>query len=512
MKLKEFINQIDGKLLTGSEETEFGNICRDSRIIKKGETYIALKGENFDANDFAAEAIKNGAKLCIISEEKNDVTEEAKKEGVTLVLVKDTLEALQEIAKYKRSLYNIPVVAVTGSVGKTSTKDIIASCLSAKYNVLKTQGNMNNFLGVPLTILNLKDEDLMVVEMGMNHFGELSKLTNIVKPTISVITNIGTAHIGNLGSRENILKAKLEILEGMQEKVLVINNDNDLLHEYYLKNKDNKEIKIFTYGIENQSDIMAKDIVLNEDNSEFICEVSEEFIKEKQQDYFASNNGTNDFNNSANNGSSTNNKIKSSCNEIENINNQENIFKIEVPVGGIHFVYNAICSVLVGKLLNLSDAEIVRGIKSFKPTKNRMDITKLKNGVTIINDSYNASLDSMAMLLKYLQSYNAKRKIAVLGDMLELGEYSEELHRKVGAEVQKNNIDILITQGENSKFIADEAIKNGMQKEKVFSFNTRDEIFNFIKENWKEGDCILFKASNGMKFFEIADKLIKENR
>ncbi len=506
MKLKEFIDKIDGKLLAGSEETEFSYICRDSRIVKEGDTYIAIKGEVYDANDFAAEAIKNGAKLCIISEEKNGVTEEAKKDGATLVLVKDTLEALQEIAKYKRSLYNIPVVAVTGSVGKTSTKDIIASCLSAKYDVLKTQGNMNNFLGVPLTILNLKDEDLMVVEMGMNHFGELSKLTNIVKPTISVITNIGTAHIGNLGSRENILKAKLEILEGMQEKVLVINNDNDLLHEYYLKNKDNKEIKIFTYGIENQSDIMAKDIVLNENNSEFTCEVSEEFIKEK---CFVRNKGTNNFNNSANNGSSTNDKIKSGCNEVKNL---EKAFNVEVPVGGIHFVYNAICSVLVGKLLNLSDAEIISGIKSFKPTKNRMDITKLKNGVTIINDSYNASLDSMAMLLKYLQSYNAKRKIAVLGDMLELGEYSEELHRKVGAEVQKNNIDILITQGENSKFIADEAIKNGMQKEKVFSFNTRDEIFNFIKENWKDGDCILFKASNGMKFFEIADKLIKGNK
>lgn len=510
MKLKEFINQIDGKLLAGSEETEFGNVCTDSRKVQSGDTYIAIKGEVYDANDFATDAIKNGANLCIISEEKNDVVQEANKKGATLVLVKDTLEALQQIAKYKRELCKISTVAVTGSVGKTSTKDIIASCLSAKYNVLKTQGNMNNFIGVPLTILSLKDEDAMVVEMGMNHFGELSRLTNIAEPTISVITNIGTAHIGNLGSRENILKAKLEILEGMQEKVLVINNDNDLLHDYYLKNQNNENIKIFTYGINNKSDIMAKDITLNEDCSKFTCEISTEFLKEKCQNYYVSDKENSDFSNSKSK-EEKNNNIENGSNEIRNTNELESEFKIEVPVGGIHFVYNALCSILVGKLLNLSNTEVTDGIKSFKPTKNRMDITKLKNGVTIINDSYNASVDSMNMLLKYLKDYNAKRKIAVLGDMLELGRFSEELHRKVGAEVQKDKTDFLIVQGENSKFIADEAIKNGMKKENVFSFNTRDEIYNFIKENWKEGDCILFKASNGMKFFEIADRLIKES-
>ena len=205
--------------------------------------------------------------------------------------------------------------------------------------------------------------------MGMNHFGEISKLTKIAKPTISVITNIGTSHIGNLGSRENILKAKLEILEGMDKKVLVINNDNDLLHKYYLENLENADIEIHTYGIENESEVTAENIVLNENESEFVCNIKGEK------------------------------------------------FNVKVPVGGIHFVYNALCAATVGTLLGLSKEQIENGIKTFELTKKRMDITELKNGVTIINDSYNASFESMQASLKYLSGLNAKRKIAVLGDM-----------------------------------------------------------------------------------------------
>jgi UDP-N-acetylmuramoyl-tripeptide--D-alanyl-D-alanine ligase len=376
-----------------------------------------------------------------------------------VIFVKDTLKAISDIATYKRNLYknDFQLIGITGSVGKTSTKDIIANVVSQKYKTLKTQGNNNNNIGLPFTIFNLKDHQTAVIEMGMNHFGEIRELTKIAKPTISVITNIGTSHIGNLGSRENILKAKLEILEGMEKKILVINNDNDLLHDLYLKNKD---IEIHTYGIENESETMAEDIVLKDDYSEFTC------------------------------------KIKG-----------EN-FKIKVPVGGIHFVYNALCAVTVGNILGLNIEQIKRGIETFELTKKRMDTIELENGVKIINDSYNASFESMQASLKYLSGLN-NRKIAVLGDMFELGDFSEDLHKKVGNEVKENNIDILICSGEKSKYIAQSAEESGMKKENIYYFKNKEEIIEFIKNNWKAGDVYLFKASNGMKFFELVEKLEK---
>lgn len=222
MKIKDILKITNGELLCGDENIDVDSFVRDTRQIKAGEVFVAIKGDSFNGNQFYKEAIEKGAKACILSEEPEE------KLGNT-ILVEDTVLAIQKLATYKRSLYDIPVVAVTGSVGKTSTKDMIASVMSKKYKVLKTPGNMNNYIGLPFTILSLKDEEAMVIEMGMNHFGEISLLTKIAQPTLAVITNIGTAHIGNLGSRENILKAKLEILEGLKGNTVVINNDSDLL-------------------------------------------------------------------------------------------------------------------------------------------------------------------------------------------------------------------------------------------------------------------------------------------
>ena len=462
MKVKEIIKATGGKLVIGNLETECGDFCKDTRIIKNGETYIGIKGEKFDGNTLWKEALEKGASIVILQgvSFENEDFEQYKDKNI--ILVKNTIDAIADIATYKRNLYgdDFHVVGVTGSVGKTSTKDIIANVVSQKYKTLKTQGNNNNDIGLPFTMFNLKDHEAAVIEMGMNHFNEISKLTKIAKPTISVITNIGTSHIGNLGSRENILKAKLEILEGMNKKVLVINNDNDLLHDLSLKNK---EIEIHTYGIDNKSDVMAEDIVLNENDSEFTCNLKGEK------------------------------------------------FRVKVPVGGIHFVYNALCAATVGNLLGLNAKEIIRGIETFELTKKRMDITELKNGVTIINDSYNASFESMQASLKYLGALKNSRKVAVLGDMFELGEFSKELHEKVGKEVAKNNIDILICSGENAKYIVDTALKNGMNKENVFYFEVKEKIKEFVKQNWKSGDVILFKASNGMKFFEIVENLLSDN-
>ena len=460
--IKDILKVTNGNLIIGDENEKCKNFSNDTRKINEGDTYLGLKGENFDGNTLWKEALEKGAKTIIIQGidfSKEDLTK-FEKENKNIIEVKDTKIALQKIAEYKRSLYgeDFILVGVTGSVGKTSTKDMIASVFSQKYKTLKTEGNFNNEIGLPLTLLKLEDHQAAVIEMGMNHFGEIRLLTNIAKPTISVITNIGTSHIGNLGSRQNILKAKLEILEGMKNPRIVINNDNDMLNSW---NENNKEdIEIHTYGIENDSEVMAKDIVLNENSSDFECIIGKES------------------------------------------------FKIHVPVGGVHFVYNAICAIAVAKVYNISNEEIKKGIESFTLTKKRMDITDLKNNIKIINDAYNASLESMQASLKNLSSYKNRRKIAVLGDMFELGEYSEKMHRKVGDEFVKQNIDVLVCLGENSKFICEEAENLKGSLDNIKHFKNREDLIEFLKQFVKAGDVVLFKASNGMKFFDIANEMI----
>lgn len=476
MKVKDIVKITNGKILCGDEKIPCNHFVRDSREVKEGDVYVALKGEKFDGNDFCLDAIYNGAKVCIVSKDiTTEENDEIKKSNVTIIQVPDTLKALQEIATYKRIQYNIPVVAVTGSVGKTSTKDLIASVVSQKYNTLKTKGNYNNEIGLPLTILGLTDEEAMVVEMGMNHFGEIRKLTNIAKPTVAVITNIGTAHIGNLGSRENILKAKLEILEGLQGNTVVINNDNDLLYKWANENKD--KYNIITYGIKNKSKYMATDIKSFEDKSEFkvVCEKNESISDSKQN---VNMDSKQDINRAKEEG--INNKI------------------VTVPVGGEHFILNSLCAIAVGEYLNVPTEKIINGIANLELTKKRMEILTSKAGATVINDTYNANYDSMKAAIIYLKEIKNKRKIAVLGDMLELGDYSKELHEKVGEEVDES-IDILITIGKEAKYIAEKS-----KAKQIIECKDNDEAIEKLKEIQTKNDAILLKASNGMKFFEIA--------
>ena len=438
MKIEEILKVTRGKLICGNNDIEVNEFEIDSRKVKKEDVFVAIKGDNTDGNLYYKDAIKKGA-ICILSKVPDE------KIG-TIIVVEDTIKALQDIAEYKRSKYNIPVVAITGSVGKTSTKDIVASVMSQKFNVLKTQGNYNNGIGLPLTILRLKDEDAMVVEMGMNHFGEISMLSKIAKPTLAIITNVGTAHIGNLGSRENILKAKLEILDGLQGSTVIINNDNDLLNKWA---KENKKYNVITYGIENkQSNYVAENIKSYENKSTF---------------------------------------------EIKNE-------KITVPVGGEHFVLNSLCAIAVGNQFEISMDNIKQGISKLELTKKRMEINNTKLGAVIINDSYNANYDSMKAAIQYLKSIQNRRKIAVLGDMKELGDYSEELHKKVGELIE--NIDILITVGDLAKLIDENAII--LNK---FHCNSNQEAISRIKDIIQENDAILLKASNSMNFSEIADNL-----
>ena len=464
--VKDVVNICNGKLLCGNENETLGNFVRDTREIKEGDTYIAFKGEKHDGNLMYDNALKNGAKVCILQESsvENIIKKEEIKEkynSASIIIVENTVKALQQIASYKRSLYDIPVIGITGSVGKTSTKDIIASVIAKKYNVLKTQGNYNNQIGMPFTVLGLKDHNAAVIEMGMNQKGEISNLTKIAKPTVAVITNVGTAHIGNLGSRENILKAKLEILEGLQENgTLVINNDNDMLHNWYEANKDNN-FKIVTFGMENESDIMPYDISLREDGSTYKIDIDGK------------------------------------------------TYSVNISVGGNHFVLNSLCAIAIGRLFNIRMEDILDGIANFELTKRRMQVEKNSDGVTIINDCYNANYDSMKAAIEYLGKINSNKKIAVLGGMLELGEFSKELHEKVGEEVVKNNIDILIAVGELAKDIANKAINEGISKEKVYMCENNSKAIETIREIAKRGDAILLKASNGLNFQEIFNEICK---
>lgn len=463
LTIADILECTKGDLIVGNKDEKCESFSKDTRTINKGDTYIGIKGENFNGSLFWKEALQKGANTVIIEKidiQSNEI-EKYKKNRKNIIEVANTKIALEQIATKKRELYGdkLFVIGVTGSVGKTSTKDIIANVLSQKYKTLKTEGNNNNDIGLPLTLLKLKDHEVAVIEMGMNHFGEISKLTKIAKPDLAVITNIGTSHIGNLGSRENILKAKLEILEGMKNKKIVINNDNDLLNEWNNRIKENEDIEVHTFGIKSKSECMAEKIEYKENESNFIC----------------------------------------------HLNHEE--FEISVPVQGEHFILNSLCAILVGNLCKIENNKIKNGISSFSLTKKRMEIIKLKNGITIINDSYNASYESMKASINYLENLDAKRKIAVLGDMFELGDFSEELHRKVGQEIKKDKIDYLFLIGENSKYIAQEAMKKGFKKDKIFNFEGNYNLLKKLSEFILEEDVILFKASNGMKLFQIVDEL-----
>lgn len=459
MNVEEILNATRGKLLIGNLKENCENFCTDTRKILENDVYVGLKGENFNGNEYYEEALRKGAKVAIVSgiEIPKEKLEQYKDK--TIIEVDDSLIAFGKIAEYKRSLYNIPVIQVTGSVGKTSTRDIIANVVRTKYKTLQTEGNLNNHIGLPTTLLKLKDHEALVVESGMNHLGEISYLGEITKPTIAVITNVGTAHIGLLGSRENILKAKLEILENLKPGgTIVINNDNDMLNKWA---KEDKLYKKYTFGIDEESDVMAYNIKIGNKSSTY--------------------------------------NVK--------INNEE--YTVNVPVSGKHFVYNSLCAIAIGNLLGISPENIIKGIETFSLTKNRMEVVKVKDNVTVINDAYNASYDSMKPAIEYLKELPAKRKIAVLGDMFELGEFSEEIHRKVGIEVVTHKIDILVTVGKLAKYIAEEAKYLRMPEKNIISLETTEEASEYLNKILQKDDAVLLKAAHGMHFSEIFKSISK---
>ena len=452
LSVQEIAEAVHGKLLTKNlEEAMISEITTDSRKALTNGLFIPLKGERFDGHDFIEQVYNKGAIATLTMEEK------IVDERLVTIWVENTQKALLDLARFYRSQFSIPVIGITGSVGKTSTKEMIAATLSGKWKVHKTQGNFNNEIGLPLTLFQLEHEhDVAVIEMGMNHFGEIHNLSTTAKPDVAVITNVGTSHIENLGSREGILKAKLEILDGLNPKgILVINGDNDLLST--LKDVG---VSMVTYGLDDKNDYWAKNIT-----HEGMYTIAEVITPHHR-------------------------------------------YKIKIKALGEHMVYNTLAAIAIAEYYKLSEEEILRGLSSYEPAKMRMHISELKNGLTIMDDTYNASPDSMKAALKVLKDYTSKgRKVAVLGDMFEMGEFAPKLHQEVGAFASTVGIDLLITVGTLAQHIELGYKEAGGQQ--VYYFETKDAFMNQMKALLQKEDCILFKASRGMHFETLVEEVGK---
>ncbi|AFK86572.1 MULTISPECIES: UDP-N-acetylmuramoyl-tripeptide--D-alanyl-D-alanine ligase [Thermoanaerobacterium] len=452
LTVKEILDATEGKLLSGDINICVSGISTDSRTIKSGDLFIPLKGERFNGEEFIDDALNVAS--ASLTESINYIRHDNK----PIIFVKDTKDALHRIAKYYRSKFDIPFIAVTGSSGKTTTKDMIYDVLSMKYNVLKTIGNFNNEIGLPLTLFKLNDDhEMAVVEMGMSGFGEIRRLKNIASPNVAVYTNIGVAHIEKLGSRENILKAKSELIEDFKDgDTIVINADDDML----IKLLDKKGPKFVTYGI-NNGNIKAFDIELKEESSKYKVLID-------------------------------------GC-----------VLDVELNVPGKHNIYNSLAAICIGIQFDVNKDDIRKALSEFQPSAMRLNIIDAF-GIKIINDVYNANPSSMKAALSVLGGYAGKRKIAVLGNMLELGQYADVAHREVGEHVKENDIDVLITVGDYALKIADGAVEKGMDKNNVFRCGNNAEAIDVIKNIMKESDVFLVKGSRGMKMEEIV-KFLQES-
>ena len=444
--IDELCTAIDGTLISNAYNGYIQNVTIDSRVVEDDSVFFALVGEVTDGHNYINSAIDNGVKAIIVHKEID------KLDGVAQILVADTFNALQKLAKHYIEKFDIPFVAITGSSGKTTTKDIVAQVLSQKYSVHKTIGNLNSTTGVPLTIFKLKDtHQISVIEMSMSHKGEIYGNAEIVHPNTAVITNIGQAHIEFLGSQKEIFLAKKEICGFLTENDNLIINVND----EYLSTISNEVYKIIKVGID-AGKLSAFNINNSKDGVSFDVEI------------------------------------------------EQRVCRFSFPIPGNHNILNALCAIQVGLIYGMTPEEIQLGLTTDGFSKNRMEKTVI-NGITLINDSYNANPTAMNAALDVLGYYNDCRKIAVLGDMFELGENSEKYHYECGVHAAKSKVDILLVTGVYAK-----DYKSGFDSlnyGEFISFEDKSDLTNYIINNLNNEVAVLFKASNGAKLNTVFNEV-----
>jgi UDP-N-acetylmuramoyl-tripeptide--D-alanyl-D-alanine ligase len=427
----------------------------DTRKIEKGNLFIPFKGERTDGHKFVEDAIRNGG--AAVAMWQKDVPNPP--EDLPIILVEDTTVALQEMARGYRNSLDIKVVGITGSNGKTTTKDMTANLLALKYKVQKTEGNFNNHLGLPLTLLRLsEDTEVAVLEMGMSSKGEIEFLTEMGRPDAVIITNIGESHLLDLGSREAIADAKLEIIHGLRENGLIIFNGDEPLLQERLKNYDGTG-NLKTFGASADNDFYPVSIEPIENGSRFKTNRGEEIY--------------------------------------------------ELPVLGSHNILNALAAMLAAEFLGVPLEHMNDGLASLKLTNMRMELSEGASGEKIINDAYNASPTSMNAAIDLVANLSGySRKILVLGDMLELGPLEEEYHYKVGTSLDAGKIDFVFTYGKLSESLAKGA-KEVLGENKVFAYQDKQELSNELKKHVTGDTIVLVKASRGMKLEEVVQALQK---
>jgi UDP-N-acetylmuramoyl-tripeptide--D-alanyl-D-alanine ligase len=459
--LEEVLRATRGRLLQGEEKTSFRGISTDSRTVAEGELFIALKGERFDGHHFAIEALKKKAGGVIIEEDKvRDIRWNGYRPSV-VIAVKDALHALGDIARERRRQFGTPVVALTGSNGKTTTKEMISGCLATTFPVLKTKGNLNNLIGLPLTLLNLTEQErIVVLEMGMNVPGEIRRLTEIAEPDVGLITNIERVHLEGMGSLEGIREEKGELFRKMrQDGTILVNQDDPRIVDLASEFRGQK----ITFGIDHPAEVMAKEIRLQGVGRTSFTLMMEGVTME-----------------------------------------------ITLPFLGGHFVPNALSAIAAASLFGIELEKVKEALEHLSPFPMRMEVLRPRGGITLINDAYNANPRSMELALEILSEMKGKgRGIAVLGDMRELGEYSVEAHQLIGKRVGELFIDFLLALGEEAPVLVESAMRHGLGSEKAKIVESHAEAVSILKKMIRHGDWILVKGSRKMGMEKIAEGLME---
>ena len=455
IRLDELTKVVHGEIQSGpyNGDQVIRGISIDSRTMAKDDLFVAIPGERFDGHEFVKEAAEKGAKAAVIAKDKKHTIDQEVFNKIAVVLVEDTKKALRDTASWHRRKFDIPTVAVTGTNGKTTTKDMIAEVLSSRFDVLKSPQSYNNLIGVPLTLFQLNsNSEALVIELGMSSPGEIGILTRISNPGMGVITNIGPAHLESMQSTEKIAQAKFELPDNMSSsKTLILNADDPILANRIKQKK--KDERVISFGIEKKADFNADRIEVNGDGY-----ISFRVNKD---------------------------------------------LTIDLGLLGIHNVYNALAAFAVGSLLELDPQKIKQKLERYIPSELRMELVQIRD-IRVINDSYNANPVSVEKALETLKRIKIRgRKIAVLGDMLELGEMAKDFHLEVGRKAACLGVDLLVVVGELARFIGEGAKEAGMNSNNILTFENNQEVSLYLLENLKEGDLVLVKGSRKMKTEEV---------